>query len=231
MHHKIPISIFSSVFSSREPRSHLSGYKTFWYIFTSRLLNWDDRLKALSKSGKGKEAAGREKKLAYLPFVEVMDNLTAQTFLTLPLWLRRIMQELSQRSVLPLKQLTVQKQSKCSLCWKCNYWTLNQWQQLNTANRSLNLHLKQSGISDLQIEKTFWSLRWSFDYSITLNSSTKLFPMNLIFRYKSVKLLFTIYLIQMHSHIFRYVSRFGACSYKQSLDNTKVEFIHFLSAP
>lgn len=108
-------------------------------------------LQALGQAGKGKEAAGREKKLAYLPFVEVMDNLTAQTFLTLPLWLRWIMQELSQRSVFPLKQLTVQKQSECSLCWKCNYWTLNQWQQ--TSNTSLDLFLKRSGISDLQFQK------------------------------------------------------------------------------
>lgn len=115
-------------------RANLSCYKPLWYKFTSRLLGWDGGLQALSQSGKGKEAAGREKKLAYLPFVEVMDNLTAQTFLTLPLWLGWVMQELSQRSVLPLKQLTVQKQSECSLCRKGNYGTLNQWQQINTAN-------------------------------------------------------------------------------------------------
>lgn len=153
MHHKIPISIFSSVFNPESQEAICQAIKPLDIYLLPDYWTEMIGLQALSKSGKGKEAAGREKKLAYLPFVEVMDNLTAQTFLTLPLWLRRIMQELSQRSVLPLKQLTVQKQSKCSLCWKCNYWTLNQWQQLNTANRSLNLLLKQSGICDLQTEK------------------------------------------------------------------------------
>lgn len=145
--------LFSSgfFFLSRESICH--AINPFWYKFTSRLLNWDDGLQALSQSGKGKEAAGREKKLAYLPFVEVMDNLTAQTFLTLPLWLRWVMQELSQRSVLPLKQLTVQKQSECSLCRKGNYGTLNQWQQINTANTERS-------------QTCFWYGLWFLIYSL-----------------------------------------------------------------
>lgn len=76
---------FSHLFFGLESQDTICQViKPFYINLLPRLLNQDDSL-ASSKSGKGKEAAGREKKLAYLPFVEVMDNLTAQTFLTLPL--------------------------------------------------------------------------------------------------------------------------------------------------
>lgn len=53
---------------------------------------------------------------AYLAFVEVVNDLPAQSLLPLPLCLRWVVEEFPQWPVLPLQQLTVKEQGKCGLC-------------------------------------------------------------------------------------------------------------------
>lgn len=52
----------------------------------------------------------------YLAFVEVVDDLAAQSLLPLPLCLRWVVEEFPQWPFLPLQQLTVEEKSECSLC-------------------------------------------------------------------------------------------------------------------
>lgn len=52
----------------------------------------------------------------YLAFVEVVDDLAAQSLFPLPLCLGWVVQKFPQRPLLPLQQLTVEEQGECGLC-------------------------------------------------------------------------------------------------------------------
>ncbi len=52
----------------------------------------------------------------YLSFVEVVDDLTTETLFAMPFALRRIVQELSEGSFLPVEQLPVQQECERRLC-------------------------------------------------------------------------------------------------------------------
>lgn len=52
----------------------------------------------------------------YLAFVEVVDDLAAQSLFPLPLCLGWVVEEFPKWPFLPLQQLTVEKQSECGLC-------------------------------------------------------------------------------------------------------------------
>lgn len=57
----------------------------------------------------------------HLAFVEVVDDLAAQSLFPLPLCLGWVVEKFPQRPFLPLQQLTVEKQSECGLCGDRKY--------------------------------------------------------------------------------------------------------------
>lgn len=52
----------------------------------------------------------------YLAFVEVVDDLAAQSLFPLPLCLGWVVEEFPKWPLLPLQQLTVEEQSECGFC-------------------------------------------------------------------------------------------------------------------
>lgn len=58
----------------------------------------------------------------YLAFVEVVDDLAAQSLFPLPLCLGWVVEEFPKWPFFPLQQLTVEEQSECGLCGEQAIW-------------------------------------------------------------------------------------------------------------